>query len=93
MPLFVQSQLDDFAPCSVRRRQRNVAVPLSQVRCSVARDSRACTALTALWDCRSKGLTENALAALGYSDTIIFRPALLAETKREDSRIAESVAS
>ncbi|KAG6819830.1 hypothetical protein H0H93_008087 [Arthromyces matolae] len=31
---------------------------------------------------RSKGLTENALAALGYSDTIIFRPGFLAGTDR-----------
>lgn len=31
---------------------------------------------------RSKGLTENGLAALGYSDTIIFRPAFLAGTQR-----------
>ncbi|KAG6909382.1 hypothetical protein DXG01_000825 [Tephrocybe rancida] len=31
---------------------------------------------------RSKGLTENALAALGYSDIIVFRPAFLAGTER-----------
>ncbi|KAG6844582.1 hypothetical protein H0H87_005731 [Tephrocybe sp. NHM501043] len=31
---------------------------------------------------RSKGLTENALAALGYNDTIIFRPGFLADTNR-----------
>ncbi|GLB41595.1 putative angiogenesis [Lyophyllum shimeji] len=33
---------------------------------------------------RSKGLTENGLAALGYSDTIIFRPAFLVGTQRPE---------
>jgi len=33
---------------------------------------------------RSKGLTENGLAALGYSDTIIFRPGFLAGTQRPE---------
>ncbi|KAF9265223.1 hypothetical protein L218DRAFT_924360 [Marasmius fiardii PR-910] len=42
---------------------------------------------------RSKGLTEEGLAALGYSDTIIFRPALLAGTARPERRIAEILAS
>jgi len=36
---------------------------------------------------KSKGLTEHGLAALKYSDTIIFRPGLL--TQREDPRFAE----
>ncbi|KAH9964401.1 hypothetical protein BJV74DRAFT_786405, partial [Russula compacta] len=40
---------------------------------------------------RSKGLTEQALAELGYKDTIIFRPAALSNTQRPDSRLAESV--
>jgi len=38
---------------------------------------------------RSKGLTEQALAELGYADTIIFRPGLLANTQRAESRFAE----
>ncbi|KAI9509113.1 hypothetical protein F5148DRAFT_800622 [Russula earlei] len=38
---------------------------------------------------RSKGLTEQALAELGYKDTIIFRPAALANTQRSDSRLGE----
>ncbi|KAI0317008.1 hypothetical protein OF83DRAFT_192879 [Amylostereum chailletii] len=43
---------------------------------------------------RSKGLTEQALAELGYSDTIIFRPGFLANTSRpaSDSRPLESMA-
>jgi len=36
---------------------------------------------------KSKGLTEHGLAALKYSDTLIFRPGLL--TKRDDPRFAE----
>ncbi|KAI0692518.1 hypothetical protein BC835DRAFT_1416537 [Cytidiella melzeri] len=40
----------------------------------------------------SKGLTEQALAALGYDDVIIFRPGLLAEAERPDHRLAESIA-
>jgi oxidoreductase len=38
---------------------------------------------------RSKGLTEQALAELGYKDTVIFRPAVLSGTQRSDSRPAE----
>jgi hypothetical protein len=40
---------------------------------------------------RSKGLTEEALAELGYKDTIMFRPLALSNTKRPDFRFAESV--
>ncbi|KAF5362443.1 hypothetical protein D9756_002410 [Leucocoprinus leucothites] len=40
---------------------------------------------------RSKGQTEIGLAKLGYSDTIIFRPAMLLGAKREESRVAESI--
>jgi oxidoreductase len=39
---------------------------------------------------RVKGLTEQALAEIGYKDTIIFRPAALSNTKRPESRFAES---
>ncbi|KAK0501707.1 hypothetical protein EDD18DRAFT_1143988 [Armillaria luteobubalina] len=41
---------------------------------------------------RSKGETEEALANLGYSDTIVFRPGLLTGTNRPDSRITETIA-
>ena len=40
---------------------------------------------------RSKGLTEEALASIGYSDTIIFRPGLLAGVHRQEPRYAEAV--
>ena len=40
---------------------------------------------------RSKGLTEQALAELGYNDTIVFRPALLANVKRPEGRLGESI--
>ncbi|KAI0923601.1 hypothetical protein AcV5_009094 [Taiwanofungus camphoratus] len=40
---------------------------------------------------KSKGLTEQGLAALGYSDTIIFRPAALGEAQRNESRPLESI--
>ncbi|EAU90403.1 hypothetical protein CC1G_00787 [Coprinopsis cinerea okayama7 len=40
---------------------------------------------------KSKGLTEEGLARLGYSDTIIFRPGFLAGTKRPETRLAESI--
>ncbi|KAL0573889.1 hypothetical protein V5O48_008061 [Marasmius crinis-equi] len=40
---------------------------------------------------RSKGLTEHGLASLGYSDTIVFRPAFLVGTARPERRIAESI--
>jgi len=44
---------------------------------------------------RSKGLTENGLAALGYSDTIVFRPGYLANADRsgQPHRLAESLAA
>ncbi|KAF4569541.1 Protein fmp52, mitochondrial [Pleurotus pulmonarius] len=41
---------------------------------------------------RSKGLTEEGLASLGYSDTIVFRPAFLKGATREDTRVAETMA-
>ncbi|RDB24665.1 Oxidoreductase HTATIP2 [Hypsizygus marmoreus] len=40
---------------------------------------------------RSKGLTEQGLASLGYDDTIVFRPFSLAGTHRPKLRIAESL--
>ncbi|THU77675.1 hypothetical protein K435DRAFT_786595 [Dendrothele bispora CBS 962.96] len=42
---------------------------------------------------KSKGLTEEGLASLGYSDTIIFRPGMLAGTQRPESRPLESAAA
>ena len=39
---------------------------------------------------RSKALTEQALAELGYKDTIMFRPAVLSNTNRPESRLAET---
>ncbi|KAI0058883.1 hypothetical protein BV25DRAFT_1186169 [Artomyces pyxidatus] len=41
---------------------------------------------------RSKGLTEQALAEIGYSDTIIFRPGLLRNVKRTEFRPLEVLA-
>ena len=41
---------------------------------------------------RSKGLTELDLAGLGYADTIVLRPGILAGTNRSESRIGESIA-
>jgi len=41
---------------------------------------------------RSKGMTENALASLGYSDTIVFRPAFLANADRGKTRVLEVIA-
>ncbi|KAG6329542.1 hypothetical protein ID866_9548, partial [Astraeus odoratus] len=38
---------------------------------------------------KSKGLTELALARLGYSDTIVFRPGLLKGADRPERRLAE----
>ncbi|KAJ7614650.1 hypothetical protein DFH06DRAFT_1013884, partial [Mycena polygramma] len=42
---------------------------------------------------RSKGLTEEGLASLGYEETIVFRPGFLAGTKRPEPRLVEKVAS
>lgn len=42
---------------------------------------------------RSKGLTEQGLASLGYTETIVFRPGFLAQTNRADRRISESIFS
>ncbi|KAJ7102978.1 hypothetical protein C8R43DRAFT_1047469 [Mycena crocata] len=42
---------------------------------------------------RSKGLTEEGLASLGYEDTIVFRPGFLAGTNRPEPRFAEKMAS
>ncbi|KAF8166659.1 hypothetical protein K438DRAFT_2065678 [Mycena galopus ATCC 62051] len=41
---------------------------------------------------RSKGLTEEGLASLGYEDTMVFRPGFLAGTKRNEFRLAERTA-
>ncbi|KAJ3717747.1 hypothetical protein C8R42DRAFT_151534 [Lentinula raphanica] len=41
---------------------------------------------------KSKGLTELGLASLGYKDTIIFRPAMLAGVDRPESRPLETIA-
>jgi len=41
---------------------------------------------------RSKGLTEQALAELGYKDTIIFRPLMLSNVQRPETRLAEIAA-
>ena len=40
---------------------------------------------------RSKGLTEIALASLGYSDTIIFRPAFLVSAERGHKNTGEAI--
>ncbi|TFK39753.1 hypothetical protein BDQ12DRAFT_711861 [Crucibulum laeve] len=40
---------------------------------------------------KTKGQTEEGLASLGYSDTIIFRPSMLQGAHREDSRLAETL--
>ncbi|KAI5995622.1 hypothetical protein EDD15DRAFT_2255186 [Pisolithus albus] len=40
---------------------------------------------------KSKGLTELALARLGYSDTIVFRPGFLRGAQRSERRIGETV--
>lgn len=40
---------------------------------------------------KSKGLTELALARLGYSDTIVFRPGMLRGAQRSEGRIGETV--
>lgn len=40
---------------------------------------------------RSKGSTEKALAELGYKDTVVFRPALLANVERPEGRLLESI--
>ncbi|KAF9479582.1 hypothetical protein BDN70DRAFT_878646 [Pholiota conissans] len=40
---------------------------------------------------RSKGLTEQGLANIGYTDTIVFRPAYLAQTHRPERRFAEDI--
>lgn len=42
---------------------------------------------------RSKGLTENALAALRYNDTIVFEPGLLTKANRPTPRPGERLAT
>jgi hypothetical protein len=42
---------------------------------------------------RSKGLTEAALARLGYADTLVFRPGYLRGAERTEMRPFESVAA
>ncbi|KZT00592.1 uncharacterized protein LAESUDRAFT_536289 [Laetiporus sulphureus 93-53] len=43
---------------------------------------------------RSKGITEQKLAELGYNDTIIFRPGILpGEADRGETRVMESIAT
>ncbi len=39
---------------------------------------------------RSKGLTEQGLASLGYTETIVFRPGFLSQANRSDRRISEN---
>ncbi|KZT00596.1 uncharacterized protein LAESUDRAFT_688001, partial [Laetiporus sulphureus 93-53] len=47
------------------------------------------------WDFywRSKGITEQKIAELGYNDTIIFRPGILGEADRGETRVMESIAT
>ncbi|KAI6112946.1 hypothetical protein F5141DRAFT_1110569 [Pisolithus sp. B1] len=40
---------------------------------------------------KSKGLTELALARLGYSDTIVFRPGFLRGAQRPEKRVGETI--
>ena len=40
---------------------------------------------------RSKGLTEQGIASLGYDDVIIFRPGPLLEAGRKDGRMVEGI--
>ena len=40
---------------------------------------------------RSKGLTEQGLAGLGYKDLIVFRPGLLQEANREEPKPVETL--
>jgi oxidoreductase len=47
--------------------------------------------LTSYLVSRSKGMTEQALAGLGYSDTIIFRPGFLANAERASGRLGEQI--
>ncbi|KJA28200.1 hypothetical protein HYPSUDRAFT_34582 [Hypholoma sublateritium FD-334 SS-4] len=42
---------------------------------------------------KSKGLTEQGLASLGYTETIVFRPGFLAQTNRAEHRLAENIFS
>jgi len=42
---------------------------------------------------QSKGLTEQGLARLGYKDTIVLRPAFLAQAERPENRPIESIFS
>jgi len=41
---------------------------------------------------RSKGLTELALASMGYSETIVLRPGLLTEVNRENTTLKDTIA-
>jgi len=41
---------------------------------------------------RSKGLTEQGLATLGYDDLIIFRPGMLMDAERPERRYVENIA-
>lgn len=40
---------------------------------------------------KSKGLTELALARLGYADTIVFRPGFLKGGQRDETRLTETI--
>ncbi|KAF7370995.1 Oxidoreductase HTATIP2 [Mycena sanguinolenta] len=41
---------------------------------------------------KSKGITEDGLASIGYDDTIVFRPGFLAGTNRPKFRLGEAIA-
>ncbi|PPQ68313.1 hypothetical protein CVT26_006242 [Gymnopilus dilepis] len=72
---------------NVAKEARNPSVPQRLVYLSSAGSSSSSPFLYP----RSKGLTEEGLASIGYSDTIIFRPGFLAGTNRADHRLAESI--
>ena len=40
---------------------------------------------------RSKGLTEQGLASLGYKDLVVFRPGILKGAERDKFRLTETV--
>ena len=58
---------------------------------SLLRQSAGANASSPFLYAKSKGLTELALARLGYSETIVFRPGLLKGAERADKRLGETV--
>ena len=83
----VESKVQKLVYCSVRS-----SPPLHYMSLSYVLQSGGASSSSYMPYLKSKGLTEEGLVSLGYSDTVIFRPGMLVVPGgRGEGRLAESI--